>query len=82
LIKLREYLSFYLSDRIEYTGQRILNKDMEYTRHYYGYKSAKDFLMLHNKQFFAAEEIREMFESKALLNYMNDVIMHIIGNYN
>ena len=44
--KLRKALSLYLADSIEYTQKRPVNKDMHHTRHYYGYKAAKDFLIL------------------------------------
>ena len=48
---------------------------MEYVRHYYGYKVAKDFIILTKKHSFTKKEVQEMFERKALYNYMNDMIM-------
>jgi hypothetical protein len=74
-------MSLYLAEQIEFTGQNYLNKDMQYTRHYYAYKCAKDFLLLHDKDMFNFGEVKRMFESKAILNYMNDLIMHMVGIY-
>ena len=55
---------------------------MHYTRHYYGYKTAKDFLLLYpNKTEFDHKDIKHMFESKAILNYMNELVLKIADLY-
>lgn len=54
---------------------------MTYTRHYYAYKAAKDFVLLHKQDSFTSIEVQRMFDSKALLNYLNDVVMHTVEMY-
>jgi hypothetical protein len=36
---------------------------------------------MHDQDSFSLAEIREMFKSKAILNYMNDVVMNMVDMY-
>ena len=50
---------------------------MQHTRHYYGYKTAKDYLMLYNQTEFTKFQVETMFKSRSILNYMNDLVLDI-----
>lgn len=75
--QLREHLALYLSDDVIYLGMNVENRFMEFVRHYFGHKTAKDFLVLTGQQTFTKKEVQLMFERKALLNYMNDLVLAI-----
>ena len=55
--------------------------DLDYTRHYYGHKVAKDFILHTKKYNFTQSEIKSYFDKNMLLNYMNDLQLNIIDNY-
>ena len=75
-------IALYLSERIKYTGmstrELYFKNEINHNRHYYGHKAAKDFLILQNKKTFKINEIKDYFESFAIQNYLNDLILNII----
>ena len=76
-------LSLYISDKIRYTTQSTyeLEEKRDHTRHYYGHKTAKDLLMLIPGDSLSYSEMENLFTSRALLNYCNDLIVNIIEYY-
>jgi hypothetical protein len=80
---LRHMLSLYIGDRLRYTSQSTyeLEDKRDYNRHYFGHKGAKDLLMLFPGDSLKIEEVKNLFESRALLNYCNDLILNIIDYY-
>lgn len=50
-------------------------------RHYYAHKAVKDFIILTKKSYFKEEDIRHLFESNSLLNYLNDMIVNLLDSF-
>lgn len=44
---------------------------------YYAYKGTKDFMFLMNKKEYTFDEIEHMINSYQIVNYINDMIIHI-----
>ena len=76
-------LAVYLSDKIRYTTQStyVLEERRDYIRHYFGHKTAKDLLMLIPGENLSIDQVKNLFESRALINYCNDLIINIIEYY-
>ena len=55
--------------------------DIDYTRHYYGHKLAKDFILHTGKEVFSKEDIKMYFAENMLLNYLNDLMLNVIDHY-
>ena len=55
----RKGLSVYIAESIEYTFQSSHrhDKNLDYTRHYYAHKLAKDFILHTKKDVFTYDEI-------------------------
>ena len=79
---LRKMMALYLSERIKYTGvgtrELAYKNEINHNRHYYGHKAAKDFLILQNQQAFTIGEVRDFFDSFAIQNYLNDLILNVL----
>ena len=76
----RKSLSVYVADNIEYTftSSHRHDRNLDYTRHYYSHKLAKDFILHTKKDLFTLDEIKEYFEKNIILNYLNDLGVNII----
>ena len=76
-------LALYISDKIRYTTQSTFQLEQlrDNNRHYYGHKTAKDLLMLIPGDTLSMSEIENLFGSRAILNYCNDLIINIIEYY-
>lgn len=75
-------LALYISERLQFTdiSGHKLKQDNNVSRYYFGHKAAKDILMLMgNKKRIKLKDLKsKLFEGKAILNYLNDMILNII----
>ena len=54
---------------------------MDHNRHYFGHKAAKDILMLMGENITVHDFKDKLFDGKAILNYLNDMILNVILYY-
>ena len=80
---LRHMIALYISDKLRYTSQSKIKQDerTDFSHHYYGHKAAKDLLMLINSDTLTTKEVKSLFETRAVLNYVNDLVLNIIEYY-
>ena len=76
-------LALYISDKLRYTSQSKIKQDerSDFSHHYFGHKAAKDLLMLIGSDTLTIKEVESLFETRAVLNYVNDLVLNIIEYY-
>ena len=82
--QLRKYLANYMPERICWTGiGPIFNDTLERDTHryYWSSKMAKDFVMLTGKDSFTYHEVESYFKDRAILNYLNEMILEAIDTF-
>jgi hypothetical protein len=83
-VQLRRYLSKYLAERIQYSGEGpVYNNSFvrDTDRFYWGYKASKEFVMFTDQETYSYQEIDTFFKEKTILNYMNELYLGYLNWY-
>ena len=77
---LREAMYDYIISKFRWSRSTFSNIDEEPTKYYFVAKGVKDFLYSFNylnQTFFTAAEVEDMIESKAILTYINSMVLRV-----
>ena len=78
--EVRRFLTEYYIARISWFRNPSNMKD-DPPRFWYAAKAVKDYILITGKKEFSYKEIENLIESKAILNYMNDLIQWLLDTF-
>lgn len=83
-VQLRRYIEKYFPERIKWTGVDPVHNDTrerDTHRYYWCSKAAKDLIILSGKTEFTYAEVKEYFDQRVILNYINELILKAIETF-
>jgi hypothetical protein len=83
-VQMRRYIEKYFPERIHWSGVDPIHNDTrerDTHRYYWCSKAAKDLIILSGKTEFTYSEVKQYFDERIILNYINELILKAIETF-